>query len=55
MQATVSYGGMLSTVSGNFATVNSQITVQGPQLHFGRMPRPPLPAPGAKSPSPGWR
>ena len=36
VQATVSYGGMLSTVSGNFATVNGQITVQGPQLHFGK-------------------
>ena len=36
VQATVSYGGMLSTVSGNFATVNGQITVQGPQLRFGK-------------------
>ncbi|MCO5211235.1 MAG: hypothetical protein M9936_16200 [Caldilinea sp.] len=36
VQATVSYGGMLSTVSGNFATVNGQITVQEPQLHFGK-------------------
>ena len=27
---------MLSTVSGNFATVNGQTTVQGPQLHFGK-------------------
>jgi len=36
VQAIVVYGGMLSTVSGNFATINGQITVQGPQLHFGK-------------------
>jgi hypothetical protein len=36
VQAIVAYGGMMSTVSGQFATVNSQITVQGPQLQFGK-------------------
>jgi hypothetical protein len=36
VQAIVAYGGMMSTVSGQFATINGQITVQGPQLQFGR-------------------
>jgi RHS repeat-associated protein len=36
VQAIISFNGQMSTVSGRFATVEGKITVQGPQLQFGK-------------------
>jgi hypothetical protein len=39
VQAIISFNGQMSTVSGRFATVEGKITVQGPQLQFGKEAR----------------